>query len=281
VQLGGCNLLIGGNLPLGGGLSSSASLELVVARALLECAGLQMAREAVAQVCRRAEAEFVGMPCGIMDQYAIALGEPGCAMLLDCRQLEYEQVPLPPGACFLLTHSGVSHRLPTGGYNRRRRECEEAVSRLAEAIPGLVSLRDLDKGGLEQQHTLLGERLYRRCRHVVGENLRVLEAREALRNSDLPMLGALLCDSHASLRDDYEVSCPEVDLLVDIALAQDGVLGSRLMGGGFGGCTISLVREEDAESAAAGIGHTYGAVLGREPWMHRVGPSGPVSRWED
>ena len=281
VQLAGCDLLVGGNLPIGGGLSSSASLELAVAWALLECAELPMAREAVAQVCRRAEAEFVGMQCGIMDQYAIALGERGCAMLLDCRQLEFEQVRLPPGACFLVTHSGVSHRLPTGGYNTRRQECEEAVKRLAKASPGLQSLRDLDLDGLERQQALLGDRLYRRCRHVVSENLRVLQARNALAGADLPMLGALLCDSHASLRDDYEVSCPEVDLLVDMTLGQDGVLGSRMMGGGFGGCTISLVREEDAERAAAAIVHTYGAVLGREPWIHRVGPSGPVSRWED
>ncbi|MGD8359028.1 MAG: galactokinase family protein, partial [Lysobacterales bacterium] len=192
VELAGCDLLIGGNLPIGGGLSSSASLELVVAWALLECAGLRMERKAIAQVCRRAEAQFVGMQCGIMDQYAIALGERGCAMLLDCRQLEFEQVRLPPGACFLVTHSGVSHRLASGGYNTRRQECEEAVGRLEGALPDLESLRDLDLRGLERQEALLGDRLYRRCRHVISENLRVLEARDALAEADFAMLGALL-----------------------------------------------------------------------------------------
>ena len=280
-RLVGCNLVVGGDIPLGGGLSSSASLELALAWALLERSGLRLPRDRLAQVCRRAEAEFVGMPCGLMDQYAVALGRAGHAMHLDCRSLELEYVRVPPEAAFLVVHSGVSHRLHAGGYGRRRAECAAALDVLRAAIPGLASLRDLSPGQLEEHAGSLEPRLHRRCRHVVSENRRVAAACDALRAADLARLGELLDASHASLRDDYEVSCPEVDRLVQIAREQPGVSGSRMMGGGFGGCTISVVEVGTVREAAAGIAESYGRVLGRRPWMHVAGPAGPVAAWED
>lgn len=276
VELAGCNLVIGGNIPLGGGLSSSASLEVVVAWALLQRCGARLDRARIAGVCRRAEAEFVGMPCGPMDQFAVALGPAGYALQLDCRSLEYETVRMPAGARFLVTHSGVRHRLAASEYGRRRAECAEAVAALRAEWADLVSLRDLGEDRLGAVADRLDERLFRRCRHVVRENRRVGEASQALREADLPRLGDLLDASHASLRDDYEVSCAEVDRLVSIARAQPGVLGSRLMGGGFGGCAISLVEASAVEEAAVRIARAYGKELGRPPWMHVVGPAGPV-----
>jgi len=281
LELRGCDLLIGGDIPLGGGLSSSASLELLAAVVLTDGSGLELERARMARRCQRAEREFVGVQCGIMDQFAVALSSPGHAMRLDCRSLEFEQVPISDAARFLIVHSGVSHRLDRAGYNDRPAECRMALEQLREAVPTLRSLRDLDEDALEIGRGHLDDRLYRRCRHVFRENRRVERACEALHAGDLAAVGALLDESHCSLRDDYEVSCAELDALVEIARAQPGVLGSRMMGGGFGGCTISLVEEAGADAAAAGILRDYGAVLGREPWMHLAGPAGPVSRWED
>jgi galactokinase len=281
VPLAGGNLVVGGNIPLGGGLSSSASLELALAWALLERSGARLGRAEAAALCRRAEAEFVGMPCGLMDQYAVALGQAGKALHLDCRSLACEAVPMPASARFLLVHSGVRHRLAAGEYRRRREECEAAVAALRADIPGLRSLRDLGAAELEAARGRLDATLYRRCRHVVGENRRVGEACEALRGGDLLGLGNLLNASHASLRDDFEVSCAEVDRLVEVANAQPGVRGSRMMGGGFGGCTITLVDAGAVDEAVAGIVEAYGRVLGRRPWTHLAGPADPVGPWEE
>ena len=281
LELRGCDLLIGGDIPLGGGLSSSASLELLAALALTDGSGIDLERGRMARLCQRAEREFVGVQCGIMDQFAVALSSPGHAMRLDCRSLEFEQVPIPDEARFLIVHSGVSHRLDRAGYNDRPEECRMALERLREDNPTLRSLRDVDEDLLRVAGGSLDDRLYRRCRHVVRENWRVGQACEALQAGDLAAVGALLDESHRSLRDDYEVSCAELDTLVEIARAQPGVLGSRMMGGGFGGCTISLVESADAQSSAQRIARDYGAVLGRDPWMLAAGPAGPVSRWED
>jgi len=280
LNLRGCDLLIGGNIPLGGGLSSSASLETLLMLALADCAGIELERGRLARLCQQVEREFVGVQCGIMDQYAVALCQSGHAMKLDCRSLEFDNVPIPENARFLIVHSGVSHRHDVAGYNSRPEECGAALEILQADIPGLRSLRDLDLGALESSRSRLGELLYRRCRHVVLENRRVQRACRTLAQNDLAGLGALLNESHQSLRDDYEVSCPEVDRLVEIAQGHPGVLGSRMMGGGFGGCTISLVETENADAVVAGIARDYGAVLGREPWTHRAGPADPVSRWE-
>lgn len=276
----GCSIVIGGDIPLGGGLSSSASLELLLASVLADRSGRQPGREQLAQICHRAESEFVGVQCGIMDQYAIALGRKGQAMMLDCRTGRYDFHPLPEGAHFLVVHSGVSHQLPQGGYNSRRDECRAALDALREAATDLACLAELPADRLERCRARLGDTLYRRCRHVVTETRRVAEAVQAMGRGDLDGLGALISASHDSLRDDYEVSCAQLDALVETALGCEGVLGSRMMGGGFGGCTISLVRDGWLDRAVEHIGREYGEQLGREPWMHVVGPSGPVSRME-
>jgi galactokinase len=277
-DLRGCDAAISGNIPLGGGLSSSASLELALSYALLDCSGIQLERRRLALLCQRAESEFAGAQCGIMDQYAIALGAKGRAMMLDCRTLDFERVEIPRELRFLIVHSGVSHQVSTGSYNSRRDECEDALSRLRAATPGLEDLSRLTMEQLEAGRSYLTDVLYRRCRHVVTENQRVREAFEALKTSDLELLGSLIHRSHASLRDDFEVSCRELDQLAAVATACEGVLGSRMMGAGFGGCTISVVESNAAEQAAAQIGNDYARLTGRQPWMHIAAPAGAVKR---
>jgi galactokinase len=281
IQPRGCNLVIGGNIPLGGGLSSSASLELLLAFILADLAHARLGRESMARLCHAAEAEFVGVQCGIMDQYAIALGASGHAMMLDCRNQDYQLYLLPQDARFLVAHSGVNRRLPAGGYNSRRDECTSALSLLGQAMPALQFLAELTLDQLATHQALLGDTLFRRCRHVVTENRRVRTACQAMQDADLDLLGSLMSESHRSLRDDYEVSCPELDTLVEIARSCPGVLGSRMMGGGFGGCTISLVRPEAVSETVSRIRQEYGKALGREPWMHVVGPAGPVAAVEN
>ena len=280
LEPGGCNLVIGGNIPLGGGLSSSASLELLLAFILTDFSRAHLDPERMAQLCHAAEAEFVGVQCGIMDQYAIALGASGQAMMLDCRSQDYQFYPLPMAAKFLVTHSGVNRRLPAGGYNSRRDECTAALALLDQSLPGLQFLAELTLDQLETSRALLGDTLFRRCRHVVTENRRVKAACQAMQNDDLDLLGSLMNASHRSLRDDYAVSCPELDALVEIAGACGGVLGSRMMGGGFGGCTLSLVHLDAVSETGRTIRREYSKVLGREPWMHVAGPAEPVAAVE-
>jgi len=281
LRLRGADAVIAGNIPLGGGLSSSASLEVLLAFALLECSGIGMERRKIALACQRAEAEFVGVQCGIMDQFTIACGSRNQALMLDCRSQDFELVELPAKAALLLVHSGVRHQLSAGSFNARRDECREAVEILGSVLPGLESLRDLGRDQLEDHRALLSDDLYRRCRHVVTENARVGQAREALEEGNARRLGQLMIASHLSLRDDYEVSCPELDFLVGIAAECEGLWGSRMMGGGFGGCTISLVDSDRAEDAAETIRKQYGRKTGHEPWIHVVGPADAVSRIKD
>jgi galactokinase len=278
MDLTGADMVVAGNIPIGGGLSSSASLELTLALALLDGAGLDMDREALALLCQRAESEFVGAQCGIMDQFSVALAARGRAMLLDCQSREIQLVDIPAELCFLIVHSGVHHRVSTGSYNSRREECERAVRKLSGAVPGLHLLRQLGPEQLEVHKNLLDETLYRRARHVVTENQRVLDAVDALQKYHLARLGSLVSQSHRSLRDDYEVSCAELDQLVEIALACEGVYGSRMMGAGFGGCTISLLEPDAVEEAARRIEHEYAPLLGRKPWIHVARPSDSLKR---
>ena len=278
--LAGRNIVIDGNIPIGGGLSSSASLELLLCFALTGSDHDDESLVRLSRASQRAESEFAGCACGIMDQFAVALGQKGFAMRLDCRSLDYDLHPLPADAAFLVVHSGVAHQLPAGEYNSRRDECTKAVKRLSKNLPELCSLRDLDMSRLEQNRGLLDDLLFRRCRHVLTENARVGQAVAAMDRGDMLELGDLISQSHDSLRDDYEVSCEALDRLVEIALGTKGVLGSRMMGGGFGGCTISLVEHGRIATAARSIAEHYGAVLGRTPWMHVVQPTGPVCELE-
>ena len=241
---GGANLLIRGEVPLGAGLSSSAAIEVATAFALLSSAKREMDRVKIALLCQAAEHEFAGTNCGIMDQFISCFGEAQRAMLLDCRSLEHQSLPLPKGVSIVICNSKVKHELASGEYNARRRECAEGVARLARKIPEVKSLRDVSPEALERYRDELIPVVYRRCRHVVTEIERTAEAAEALKSEDVDRFGRLMGESHRSLRDDYEVSCRELDILVELANAIDGVYGSRMTGGGFGGCTVNLVKEE-------------------------------------
>ena len=274
--LRGADIVIDGDIPLGGGLSSSASLETALAFSLLDRSGIEIDRGKLAQLCQRVETEYVGIRCGIMDQYVISRCAKNRAMMLDCRSLEFQSVAMPSYARLLVVDTGVSHRLPEGEYNSRREECEEAVALLANEIPQLGALRDLDLVALEDKKKLLDDRLYRRCRHIVSENQRVQDACAALQRGDVRRLGELITASHLSLRDDYEISCDELDALVGIMNACPGVYGSRLVGGGFGGCAVCLVDAAQLDSVIDKVQTEYARLLGRPPWVHAVTPSDPV-----
>jgi len=275
-SLRGAEIVIDGDIPLGGGLSSSASLEAVLAFALLDCADVAIDRGELAQLCQRAETDFVGVRCGIMDQFAISHCTKGLAMMLDCRSLEFQSVAMPANASLLVVDTGVHHQLPAGEYNSRREECEKAVALLASEIPRLDSLRDLDLAQLEDKQKLLDDRHYRRCRHILSENQRVKDAFSALQRGDVVRLGELISASHASLRDDYEVSCAESDALVEIMHACPGVYGARMVGGGFGGCSLCLVDSAQLDQVIDKVQAEYGEMLGRPPWVHAVTASDPV-----
>jgi galactokinase len=258
ISLPGAELLFFGNLPWEAGLSSSASLELAAAAALdsLACANLEM--EELVRMARAAENTFVGLECGIMDQFASGMGRKGCALLLNCATLQHRQVPLPlDGHRLVIADTRKPRGLAASKYNERVAECREVEQSLLGVLEA-PSLSRLTPGRLEENiHRIPTETLRRRARHVVRENNRVMQAVQALIEGDLPAFGALMFASHDSLRDDYQVSCPELDTLVDAARMSKGVLGARMMGGGFGGCTITLVREDAAETFISSAGETY------------------------
>ena len=263
-RLRGANLLIRGEVPLGAGLSSSAAIEIATAVALVSVSGLEVGRTEIARLGQRAENEFVGMHCGIMDQFIACQARAGHALRLDCRSLDYRLVPLPPGVCLVIGDTCVHHELAAGEYNRRRAECETAVRHLARALPNVQALRDVTLPDLFQHGRGLPEVVLRRCRHVITENLRVEQVTAALDRGDLARLGQLMAESHTSLREDYEVSCAELDVMVKMASELPGLLGARMTGGGFGGCTINLVRQDAVERFRTELLRRYQAATGRE-----------------
>jgi galactokinase len=252
-DVGGYDLVIDSDVPLGSGLSSSAALEVSVLRGLRELFGLSLDDVAIARIGQRAENDFVGAPVGIMDQMAASLADAHTALFLDTRSLVYEQLPLPPGAGLVVINSGVAHSHASGDYRTRRAECERAASAL-----GVPLLREL---GVEDLHRVMAlpDPLGRRARHVITENQRVLDAVAAIKRADLAAVGALFNASHASQRDDYDVSVPDVDRLVLIAQREPGVYGARLTGGGFGGSIVALTDEPNAAGAAERIAAAYAA----------------------
>lgn len=263
-EFAGADLLIDGDLPIGAGLSSSASLELGVAVTLLALAGHEMDQLALARLGQRVENEIVGLRSGLMDQLAIACGRAGHALLLDCRTTVTEPVPIPAGVRILVLDSAVPRALAGSAYNQRRAQCDSAVRALQAADPTLRALRDVTSELLTAAQYRLTDVQRRRARHVVSENQRVLDSAEALRRDDPEELGRLMLESHASLRDDYEVSGTELDALVGIAAQTRGVLGARLTGAGFGGCAVALATAEHAAEAAAAIAGEYRRVIGRK-----------------
>ena len=256
VDVPGLDVLIDSDVPLGSGLSSSAALEVAVATLLEAVTGRVQGPVRKALLCQRAEHEFAGVPCGIMDQFASAMGREGHLLLLDCRSQQIEHVPMSdPSVSVLIANSGVRHELAAGEYARRRARCEEAAAAL-----GVESLRDATPGSLEAAKDRLPDETARRARHVVTENARTLEAAQLIRRGHWPAVGELMYRSHESLRDDFEVSCPELDALVEISRAlgeAGGVYGCRMTGGGFGGCTVSLVQTAAVETLAATIRSAY------------------------
>lgn len=260
VPLAGCDLAVVSDVPVGGGLSSSAALEVATALALSCVAGATVAPLELADLCRAAEHEFAGVPCGIMDQYASVLARADCALLIDCRARAWEHIPLKLGEhVILVVNSGVRHDLAAGAYAQRQRECRQAADLLRSLQPGVAGLRDVDEATVERRAGRLGTVCAARARHVTSENARTIAAAEALRRNDLETFGRLLSASHASLRDDFEVSCVELDRLVDIVGRVPGVLGARLTGAGFGGCIVALVPRGSVPAVEEAVRRKYDA----------------------
>jgi galactokinase len=267
-RLRGATLRIRGDVPIGAGLSSSASIEVATACALVANSDLHIDHRELALLCQRAENEFVGARVGIMDQFVALFGHVQKALLLDCRSLEFELLPLPDNVRLIICNTMVKHALASSAYNERRAQCEEGVKHLAKFLPNVKALRDVTIKQLEQYREGLTETVYRRCRHVVTENARVLAAGEALEQHDLDHFGKLMAESHASLRDDYEVSCRELDVMVELARKVEGVYGARMTGGGFGGCTVNLVREDKADEFRERVPREYEEITGLKPEIY-------------
>jgi galactokinase len=264
-RLRGANIYIAGDVPLGAGLSSSAAVEVSTGYALLSAANQAFDRTNLALLCQRAENEFVGMRCGIMDQFVSCQGRAGHALLLDCRSLHYRALKLPGRVGLVICNTMVKHKLQAGEYNVRRAECEEAVRKVASAMPGTQSLRDVTMEQLVQHRSVLSDTLYRRCRHVISENGRVRKVAELFEEGKTEGLREVMAASHQSLRDDYEVSCRELDVMVEIAGRQSGVYGTRMTGGGFGGCTINFVDVEHAAEFQRRVSAEYESEIGLRP----------------
>jgi len=260
----GAGLVVASNVPRGSGLSSSAALELATAFALEELFGLAIPPADTALLCQKAEHEFAGVQCGIMDQFVSCLGRQGHALLLDCRTLAAEHVPLPGDADLLVCDTGVRRALGSSEYNRRRDECEQGLGVLGRALGTLAALRDVSPAQFAAHGATLPPVVRRRCAHVIGEIARVVRSAAALREGNLSEFGKLMYDSHFSLQHDYEVSCAELDHLVDICAEAEGVYGARMTGAGFGGCVICLVRTGCAEGVIRRINDEYPARSGRK-----------------
>jgi galactokinase len=261
-RLAGADVLFGGDVPREAGLSSSAAVEIAATVFWQRLLGLQLDPVYVIKLSRKAENEFVGMPCGIMDQFISALGRQDHALFLDCRDLTYRHVPLRADVKVVVCNSGVKRALAQSEYEVRLKQCRQAVAQMAAAGLAVKSLREVEPADLESARSALDELLLRRARHVVTENQRVLEAVKALAAGDLERLGVLMNASHESLRKDYEVSCKELDVLVELAWKQPGTLGARMTGAGFGGCTVNLVCADAAEAFAEVVRRGYQDALG-------------------
>lgn len=268
IRLEGANLLVNGNIPIGAGLSSSAALEVASTLAFLSLTGTQMPLPEVATLCREAENTYVGAHVGIMDQYISCMGKAGHAMLLDCRSLEFRLVPIPPGLQLVVCNTMVKHDVATSGYNVRRAQCEEGVGYFAKWYPNIRALRDVSTEMLHEHSKDLSPVILKRCTHVILENQRTVEAARSLTDRDLARMKELMAESHASMRDLYEISCQEVDIMVDSAQDLPGFCGGRMTGGGFGGCTINLVRTGNASDFAAQIADRYQRATNIKPQIY-------------
>jgi len=277
-EISGANVMVHGEVPLGSGLSSSAAIEVSTGLGLLDISHQEIDRLRLARTCQRAENEFVGARTGIMDQFIGCFGKAGHAVMLDCRSLESQTLPLPQDDKLVVCNTMVKHELASSEYNARREQCEAGVRILARQLPGVGSLRDVTVADVQKFKDELGEVVFKRCRHVTSENDRVRAAAEALRRRDLKTFGELMYKSHESLRDDYEVSCRELDVMVELARPIDGVYGARMTGGGFGGCTVNLVAAAAVEEFTRRIKTGYADATGRDADVYVCSPADGAER---
>ena len=260
----GANLFVHGEVPLGSGLSSSAAIEVATGLAWLDISGVKIDRLGLAKICQKAENEFVGTRTGLMDQFIACFGKADHAVMLDCRSLESRALPVPDDVKLVVCNTMVKHELASSEYNARREQCEEGVRILSQHLPHVTSLRGVIPDDVERFRAELGEVIFKRCLHVTTENDRVLRAAGALCDRDLKTFGTLMYESHQSLRDDYEVSCQELDVMVNLAKPIRGVFGARMTGGGFGGCTINLVAVEAVGEFTQTIRNGYAQATGKK-----------------
>jgi len=269
--LGGVDVVFGGDIPIGAGLSSSAAVETGFAMILNELFGYDEPNMEMVKMAQNAEHEYAGVMCGIMDQFAIVFGKKQRAIKLDCRTLDYEYANLNlEGYQIILVDTKVKHSLASSAYNQRRQECETGVKILKKYNPDITALRDVKINLLQEHKTEMDEIVYSRCKYVVEENNRVIEAFEALHQGNIKRLGELMMETHAGLRDDFEVSCKELDILFDFAQSFNGVIGSRMMGGGFGGCTINIVAQSEVERFNLEITKHYEQTTGNKAAVYQV-----------
>jgi len=270
-SLSGVDVVFGGDIPLGAGLSSSAAVENGFALVLNKLFNFQESKIEMVKMAQKAEHEYAGVMCGIMDQFAIMFGKEQQAIKLDCRSLDFEYANIDlAGYQIVLCDTKVKHSLASSAYNQRREECESGVNLLKQYKPEISALRDADPDLLNKHKTEIDEVVYRRCKYVVEENLRVMKAFKALNQGNIKKLGKLMYETHKGLRDDYEVSCNELDILFDFAENFDGVIGSRMMGGGFGGCTINIVENDKVETFKKDITIHYKQTTGNSPAIYEV-----------
>jgi len=268
-DLRGLEAVVTGNVPQAAGLSSSAAMEVAMAMTFEKISRLEIDPVEMALICQKAENQFVGVNCGIMDQFISRMGRKDHALLLDCRSLEFELVPLNlEGMKIVVCNTGVKRGLVDSEYNKRRSECERGVEILDEFLPGIKALRDVDIYDFQRYKTHLPKATEKRCGYVIKENARVLESVEALEESDLVRFGILMNESHIGLRDEYEVSCPELDAMVEIAWSTNGVIGSRMTGAGFGGCTVTLAMEDAVGELIEKVNKEYPKRTGLQPEIY-------------
>ena len=278
---GGVNVVFGGDIPLGAGLSSSAAVESGMLFALNELYALDLSRPDLARLAQRSENNFVGVPCGIMDMFASLMGKADHALQIDCRSLDYKYYPVNfPDYTFFLCNSGVKHQLVDSEYKTRRQQCEEGVRLLQPAYPEVRSLRDVTLDMLAAEKSRFPEVVFKRCHYVVEENARVLAASAALERDELEVFGDLLYQAHRGAQMEFEISCPEVDFLVDLTRDHPGVLGSRMMGGGFGGCTINLVRRSEVADFQAYATRRYKEAFQIDMLSWEVALTDGVGLWQ-
>jgi len=276
----GFDLSIWGDVPLGSGLSSSAALEVVTALAICSLIGVTYPGPVLARLCQRVENEFVGANCGIMDQFISANGKENHALLLDCRDLSFKLAPIPANVALVIANTMVKHSIAGGDYPTRRRESEAACAIINAHRGGVPFLRDATLEDLEKWGTEMEPKSYLRAKHVITEDLRTVAAEKALEKGDLKEVGRLMAEAHTSYSKDFEGSCVEADLMVELANELPGLIGARLTGGGFGGCTINLVEQDKAKAFAEELGKRYAAKTGIEPQIHVCHASGGAHRIE-